>query len=169
MPAPGAVWPAIVILGLVIRMSPRMTPLTSKTTIRGPSAAQASARLPGPDAFRLVTLMTLPPRPPLLIAPQPSAPGKALSEPASGAASAESPFAETATRQPHTRARVKLRRVLTMRATHPGKQPLDETNRFRQPRHRILAVLLVFKSNQALVLDLQERSQNRFRIQNSPA
>ncbi len=36
MPAPGAVWPAIVMYGLVMRMFPRMTPLTSKTTIRGP-------------------------------------------------------------------------------------------------------------------------------------
>src|SRR5688572_3850774 len=61
-----------------MRMLPRMTPLTSKTTIRGPSAAQASARLPGPEALRLVTLMILPPRPPAVTAPQPSAPGNAL-------------------------------------------------------------------------------------------
>src|SRR5215510_13761031 len=61
-----------------MRMSPRMTPLTSNTTIRGPSAAQAAARLPAPEALRLVTLMTFPPRPPALAAPHPSAPGNAF-------------------------------------------------------------------------------------------
>ena len=40
-------------------MLPRMTPLTEKTTIRGPLAAQASCRLPGPEGFSVVTLMTL--------------------------------------------------------------------------------------------------------------
>src|SRR5262245_58789026 len=85
MPAPGAVCPAIVINGWRIRTSPRITPLTSNTTIRGPSAAQASARLPGPKPFRFVTLMTLPPLPPRLTAPQPSAPGNALGAGASSA------------------------------------------------------------------------------------
>jgi hypothetical protein len=52
-----------------------ITPLTSKTTIRGPAAAQASCNEPGPSGLRLVTIMTLPPRPPGVSQPQPSAPG----------------------------------------------------------------------------------------------
>src|SRR6516165_4296111 len=43
-------------------------------------AAQASARLPGPEMLRLVTLMTLASRPPLRAAPQPSASGNAVRE-----------------------------------------------------------------------------------------
>jgi hypothetical protein len=48
----------------------------------------------------LVTLITLPPRPPLLAAPQPSAPGKALSWPVSEAAGAAKALAENASSQP---------------------------------------------------------------------
>jgi hypothetical protein len=58
-------------------MSPVMTPDTSKTTIRGSAISHADLRLPGPEEFRLVTLMTLPPRPPMASLPKPSAPGKA--------------------------------------------------------------------------------------------
>ena len=77
MPAPGAVWPAIVMFGPVIRTLPRITPLTSKTTMRGPSCRQAHCSEPGPEGFRFVTLMTFPPRPPTATAPKPSAPGNA--------------------------------------------------------------------------------------------
>jgi hypothetical protein len=52
-------------------------------------------------------LITLPPRPPLLAAPQPSAPGKALSWPASEAAAAAKPLAETASSQPQAIVQVK--------------------------------------------------------------
>src|SRR5215207_2699089 len=103
-PAPGAVCPAIVMYGFVIRMFPRMTPLTSNTTIRGPSAAHAAARLPAPEALRLVTLMTFPPRPPVLAAPHPSAPGKAFSSlPALASPVAGTPVV-TAKRQPQVAA-----------------------------------------------------------------
>src|SRR5258708_5130624 len=46
-------------------------------TIRGPSASQAARRLPAPESFRFVTKMTLLPRPPGVVEPNPSAPGKA--------------------------------------------------------------------------------------------
>jgi hypothetical protein len=93
MPAPGAVWPAIVTSPYwIVKMllpsvssngslafgSPRsITPLTSNTMIRAPWVASASFRLPAPDSASVVTFMTLPPRPPLAAAPNPCAPGKA--------------------------------------------------------------------------------------------
>src|SRR5687767_11109758 len=104
MPAPGAVCPAIVMYGLVIRMFPRMTPLTSNTTIRGPSAAHAAARLPAPEALRLVTLMTFPPRPPALAAPHPSAPGNAFTSLPGLASPAAGRPVVTAKRQPQAAA-----------------------------------------------------------------
>ncbi len=57
--------------------SKSITPPTSKTTIRGPGAATASANEPLPSALRFVTRMIFPPRPPGVEAAQPSAPGKA--------------------------------------------------------------------------------------------
>jgi hypothetical protein len=77
MPAPGAVCPAIVMWGWVITTSPRIMPEISKTTIRRPGLWQAALRLPGPEDFRFVTLITFPPRPPGVVAPNPSAPGNA--------------------------------------------------------------------------------------------
>ena len=74
---PGAVWPAMVRPEWRMVMLPWMTPLTAKTTIRGPLAAQASCRLPEPEGLSVVTLMTRPPRAPRALAPKPSAPGKA--------------------------------------------------------------------------------------------
>ena len=53
-----------------------MTPPTSKTTIRL-DWLTASASDPAPDALRLVTCTTFPPRPPVALAAKPSAPGKA--------------------------------------------------------------------------------------------
>src|SRR5690554_46606 len=79
MPGEGAVCPAMVMRGCLISTSPRMTPATSNTTMRGPSAAAAAARLPGPSESRLVTLITRPPQPPRDVAPKPSAFGKASS------------------------------------------------------------------------------------------
>src|SRR5690606_9121847 len=58
-------------------MSASITPLTSNTTMRGPLSSSAACRLPGPVASSVVTLSTRPPRPPLTMAPNPSAPGKA--------------------------------------------------------------------------------------------
>ncbi len=79
MPSPGAVWPAIVIYGLdmVRSFSSVIMPETRKITIRGPLASIASRKLPGPSSLRLVTLKILPPRPPGVNAPAPSAPGNA--------------------------------------------------------------------------------------------
>jgi hypothetical protein len=54
-----------------------MIPEVSKTTILGPVASTAARKLPGPWSFIFVTLMTVPPLPPTLYAPKPSAPGKA--------------------------------------------------------------------------------------------
>src|SRR5581483_5173582 len=45
--------------------------------MRGPCAWTAARRLPGPESLRLVTTSTLPPRPPGVPAPAPSAPGNA--------------------------------------------------------------------------------------------
>src|SRR5262245_5427468 len=94
--------------GFVILMFPRMTPLTSNTTIRGPSAAHASARLPFPEALRLVTLMTFPPRPPTLTAPHPSAPGKALRGLPPPSGRAEGQFSKTASSPPQAAAPTNL-------------------------------------------------------------
>jgi hypothetical protein len=54
-----------------------IVPPTRNTTILGPDASQAALKLPEPSAFRLVTSMIRPPRPPTDSAPPPSAPGKA--------------------------------------------------------------------------------------------
>src|SRR5687768_6943175 len=104
--------------GFVIRMFPRMTPLTSNTTIRGPSAAHAAARLPAPEALRLVTLITFPPRPPALPAPHPSAPGKAFTSfPALASPTLGRPVV-TAKRQPQT---AHANRVLIVNPSLPGR------------------------------------------------
>src|SRR5690606_20091726 len=79
MPSPGAVCPASVIWGF--RMfscdCSSMVPDTSNTIIRAPDALIAARKLPSPASFRLVTLITFPPRPPVTFCPKPSAPGKA--------------------------------------------------------------------------------------------
>src|SRR5678809_933852 len=54
-----------------------MMPATLNTTILAPPCSQAQRKLPGPSSFRLLTIYTLPPRPPKLYLPPPSAPGKA--------------------------------------------------------------------------------------------
>src|SRR5689334_6747879 len=78
MPSPGAVWPAIVTSAFrtVSRERSLIVPETRKTMVRGPEAVTAARRLPGPASLRFVTAMTLPPRPPVAMAPYPSAPGK---------------------------------------------------------------------------------------------
>ena len=78
MPSPGAVCPAMVMQGLemVSLLCRSMVPETLKTTMRGPSASTAARRLPGPESSRFVTAITLPPRPPFVREPWPSAPGK---------------------------------------------------------------------------------------------
>src|SRR3546814_4355980 len=55
----------------------RMTPPTVNTQVRGPFASMQARSEPGPESFRLLTLMTAPPRPPCALRPKPSAPGKA--------------------------------------------------------------------------------------------
>src|SRR5689334_1986923 len=50
-----------------------MTPPTSNTTRRGPGAMSACASEPGPAAARVVTRISLPPRPPTVPAAQPLA------------------------------------------------------------------------------------------------
>ena len=57
--------------------SKRMIPATLNTIMRAPPVSQASRKEPGPRSFRLVTVITLPPRPPKLYIPPPSAPGNA--------------------------------------------------------------------------------------------
>lgn len=54
-----------------------IVPATRKMMVRGPSVSQASRKLPGPESLRLVTKRTFPPRPPIVVEPVPSAPGKA--------------------------------------------------------------------------------------------
>src|SRR3546814_5692408 len=54
----------------------RMTPPTVNTQVRGPFASMQARSEPGPESFRLLTLMTAPPRPPCALRPKPSAPGK---------------------------------------------------------------------------------------------
>lgn len=44
-------------------------------TMRAPSASQAARKLPGPASSRFVTKITLPPLPPGVVEPNPSAPG----------------------------------------------------------------------------------------------
>src|SRR3546814_12319016 len=55
----------------------RMTPPTVNTQVRGPFASMQARSEPGPESFRLLTLMTAPPRPPCALRPKPSAPGQA--------------------------------------------------------------------------------------------
>ena len=78
-PSPGAVCPAIVTYGArtIMGDSNLIIPETLKTMIRAPPVSQASRKEPGPRSFKLVTVITLPPRPPKLYMPPPSAPGKA--------------------------------------------------------------------------------------------
>ena len=52
-----------------------MIPATLNTIIRAPPVSHASRKEPGPRSFRFVTVITLPPRPPKLYIPPPSAPG----------------------------------------------------------------------------------------------
>src|SRR6266540_1018733 len=52
-----------------------ISPDTRKMTTRGPSASQAARKLPGPESSRFVTKITLPPLPPGVVEPNPSAPG----------------------------------------------------------------------------------------------
>src|SRR4051794_13951235 len=54
-----------------------IVPPIRNTTILGPLASTAALKLPTPESLRVVTSMTLPPRPPTLLAPKPSAPGNA--------------------------------------------------------------------------------------------
>src|SRR5690242_1530746 len=73
MPAPGAVWPRIVRFELqetaVVRL---MTPPTSKTMMRL-EPLTAERKEPAPESLRFVTCTTVPVRPPVAIAPKPSA------------------------------------------------------------------------------------------------
>ena len=93
MPSPGAVWPAMVMYGSVIFSGEAsvISPPTRKITMRGPLAMQASRKLPGPASFRLVTKMTLPPRPPTAMAPKPSASGNAGISRAAAAPASQQP------------------------------------------------------------------------------
>ena len=80
MPGEGAVCPAIVTFGSVIRSvwrSRSMTPPTSNTMMRGSAAASAARNEPSPSLASVVTLMMRPPRPPGVVAAQPTAPGNA--------------------------------------------------------------------------------------------
>src|SRR5262245_17991670 len=52
-----------------------IVPPTVKRHVRGPVFSMQARKLPVPRSFRLVTLITLPPRPPRLLAPKPSAVG----------------------------------------------------------------------------------------------
>ena len=78
-PSPGAVCPAIVIYGARIINGDfnRMMPATLNTIVLAPPCSHAQRKLPGPSSFKLVTTITLPPRPPKLNLPPPSAPGNA--------------------------------------------------------------------------------------------
>lgn len=52
-----------------------IVPDISNTTIRGPEAVTAALNDPGPESLRLVTRRMAPPRPAIVFAPKPSAPG----------------------------------------------------------------------------------------------
>src|SRR5690349_6478163 len=54
-----------------------MMPETRKIMVRGPLVSQAARKLPRPASLRFDTNKTLPPRPPGVFAPKPSAPGRA--------------------------------------------------------------------------------------------
>ena len=79
IPSPGAVCPAMVTSPFLTLSSDfsDMMPATSNTIVLAPLWFMASLREPVPLSFRLVTCMTLPPRPPVVYIPPPSAPGKA--------------------------------------------------------------------------------------------
>lgn len=80
IPSPGADWPAIVTLPELIFSSDskEIVPETEKTIILGYFCLIASRKLPGPESFKFSTINTLPPRPPLVYLPNPSAPGNAI-------------------------------------------------------------------------------------------
>src|SRR6185503_9323544 len=80
IPGEGAVCPAIVTFGSVMRSvwrSRSMTPPTSKTMMRGSPRASAARNEPSPSLASEVTLTMRPPRPPGVVAAQPTAPGNA--------------------------------------------------------------------------------------------
>ena len=79
MPSPGAVCAAIVQYGSVMFRGffKSMSPDTANTMMRGSGARQAERKLPGPLSSRLVTTYTLPPLPPMVVEPNPSASGNA--------------------------------------------------------------------------------------------
>src|SRR5690606_6365258 len=78
-PSPGADCPAIVMYGarIISGVFSRIIPATLNTMMRGPPCSQASRNVPGPLSSKLVTTITLPPLPPKLYLPPPSAPGNA--------------------------------------------------------------------------------------------
>ena len=53
-----------------------MIPETSKMTTRGPLAVSAPRSDPGPSSSKFVTRSTRPPRPAIVVVPNPAAPGK---------------------------------------------------------------------------------------------
>ena len=55
-----------------------IVPDTSNTIILGPEAITASLKDPGPESFKLITWITLPPRPPVMLLPAPNALGNAF-------------------------------------------------------------------------------------------
>jgi len=57
MPSPGAVWPAMVMYGLVIfkLLFRIIVPEILNTTVLGPDASTAARKLPGPESFKFVT------------------------------------------------------------------------------------------------------------------
>jgi hypothetical protein len=80
MTSPGAVCPATVRYGLEKRKSAEVTgnnPATRNTQVRAPAAITHARSDPAPESLRLVTSMTVPPRPPTEAAPPPCAPGNA--------------------------------------------------------------------------------------------
>jgi hypothetical protein len=87
IPSPGAVCPAMVRLSLLMvnRLVNVIVPDTSKTTVLAPDWVTAQRRLPWLLLSASVfTTKTLPPRPPQVYLPAPSAVGKARRFPAAG-------------------------------------------------------------------------------------
>ena len=78
IPPLGAVWPAMVMNGFeIIRLfSNSMVPETRNTHVLGPLSSIHCRRLPEPWSKRFVTSITLPPLPPRVREPNPSASGK---------------------------------------------------------------------------------------------
>ena len=62
-------------MSMVLRTT--MVPPVRKTQILAAVASAHARKLPGPASCRFVTSMTLPPRPPDVVEPKPSARGKA--------------------------------------------------------------------------------------------